>query len=239
MNPKGHPDAPTPEEMKKAQNESVQEASDKTAKMHQLFRMGLANKGELQLMMRAMKGGEDSLKNPKLREKLYELLDKLVDIVTTDGQIYVKVRQSVLKNREDLQAVEELYNMFNVNTFVGVNKAFENLNTNESCCNDCTSLTEELIEEDAVYIDEEGNKENVKLNKIQRGGTKKFYVYTKNDKGNVVKVSFGDPNLSIKRDDPERRKSFRARHNCDNPGPKWKARYWSCRQWRAGAKVED
>lgn len=239
MNPKGHPDAPTPEEIKKAQNEEIQEAPDsRNAKMQQLFRMGLAKKGELQLMMRTLKGGEDALKNPKLREKLYELLDKLIDIVTTDGQIYVKVRQSVLKNREDLQSVEELFD-YGVMNIIGVNKAFENLNTLEDCCDDCASLTEELIEEDAVYIDEEGNKENVKLNKIQRGGSKKFYVYTKNDKGNVVKVSFGDPNLSIKRDDPERRKAFRARHNCDDPGPKWKARYWSCRQWRAGAKVED
>lgn len=217
----------------------INEAPDnRVAKMQQLFRMGLAKKGELQLMMRTLKGGEDALKNPKLREKVYELLDKLVDIVTSDGTIYVKVRQSVMKNREDLQAVEEMFD-FGAMNIVGVNKAFENLNTMESCCEDCSSLDEELIEEDAVYIDEDGNKENVKLNNIQRGGSKKFYVYTKNDKGNVVKVSFGDPNLSIKRDDPERRKSFRARHNCDNPGPKWKARYWSCRQWRAGAKVED
>tara|TARA_A100001035_G_scaffold277542_1_gene274557 strand:- start:418 stop:1134 length:717 start_codon:yes stop_codon:yes gene_type:complete len=79
-----------------------------------------------------------------------------------------------------------------------------------------------------------------KLNKPFRtpGGPKKFSVYVKNEKGNVVKVNFGDPNMSIKRDSPERRKSFRARHNCDNPGPKTKARYWSCRQWRAGSKVE-
>ena len=73
----------------------------------------------------------------------------------------------------------------------------------------------------------------VKLNKPFRtpDGPKKFSVYTKNEKGNVVKVNFGDPNMEIKRDDPARRKSFRARHNCDNPGPKWKARYWSCRNW--------
>jgi len=69
-------------------------------------------------------------------------------------------------------------------------------------------------------------------------GPKKFAVYTKNESGNVVIVRFGDPNMSIKRDDPARRKSFRARHNCDNPGPKWKARYWSCYQWRAGANVK-
>jgi hypothetical protein len=79
------------------------------------------------------------------------------------------------------------------------------------------------------------------LGKIQRtpGGPKKFAVKVKNDKGNVVTVRFGDPNMEIKRDDPERRKSFRARHQCDtNPGPRWKARYWSCRQWRSGKKVE-
>lgn len=71
------------------------------------------------------------------------------------------------------------------------------------------------------------------LNKPFRtpGGPKKFSVYVKNDKGNVVKVNFGDPNMEIKRDDPDRRKNFRARHNCDNPGPKWKARYWSCKMW--------
>jgi hypothetical protein len=73
----------------------------------------------------------------------------------------------------------------------------------------------------------------VTLNKPFRTpkGPKKFSVYTKNEKGNVVKVNFGDPNMEIKRDIPARRKSFRARHKCDNPGPKWKARYWSCRMW--------
>ena len=74
----------------------------------------------------------------------------------------------------------------------------------------------------------------VKLNKPFRtpDGPKKFSVYVKNEKGNVVKVNFGDPNMEIKRDDPARRKSFRARHKCDTaPGPKWKARYWSCKNW--------
>jgi len=80
----------------------------------------------------------------------------------------------------------------------------------------------------------------VKLNKPFRTpkGPKKFAVYTKNEKGTVVIVRFGDPNMEIKRDDPQRRKNFRSRHNCDNPGPKWKARYWSCYQWRDGAKVK-
>lgn len=71
----------------------------------------------------------------------------------------------------------------------------------------------------------------VKLGKPMQGDVKKFKVYVKNDKGNVVKVNFGDPNMRIKKSNPERRKSFRARHNCDSPGPRWKARYWSCRKW--------
>ena len=71
------------------------------------------------------------------------------------------------------------------------------------------------------------------LNKPFRtpGGPKKFSVYVKNDKGNIIKVNFGDPNMRIKDNIPGRRKNFRARHNCDNPGSKTKARYWSCRQW--------
>ena len=90
------------------------------------------------------------------------------------------------------------------------------------------------VEEEAEY---QGRK--VKLNNPMKGDIKKTKVYVRNDKGNVVKVEFGDPNMEIKRDDPERRKNFRARHNCDNPGPKWKARYWSCKFWEKGKSVTD
>jgi cytoplasmic iron level regulating protein YaaA (DUF328/UPF0246 family) len=80
-------------------------------------------------------------------------------------------------------------------------------------------------------------KKNPKLNSPFRtpGGPKKFSVYVKNDKGNIVKVNFGDPNMKIKSNIPGRRKNFRARHNCENPGSKTKARYWSCRQWSDSA----
>jgi hypothetical protein len=78
----------------------------------------------------------------------------------------------------------------------------------------------------------------VKLGKPMRGDVKKFKVYVKNPQGNVVKVNFGHggssakgKTMKIKKSDPQRRKSFRARHNCDNPGPRHKARYWSCRAW--------
>ena len=82
------------------------------------------------------------------------------------------------------------------------------------------------VEEAAEY---QGRK--VTLNKPTKGDVKKSKVYVKNAKGNVVKVEFGDPDMQIQKDIPSRRKSFRARHNCDNPGPKWKARYWSCKAW--------
>ena len=71
----------------------------------------------------------------------------------------------------------------------------------------------------------------VPLGKPMQGDVAKSKVYVKNAKGNVVKVNFGDKNMTIKKNNPARRKSFRARHNCDNPGPRWKARYWSCRAW--------
>ena len=86
--------------------------------------------------------------------------------------------------------------------------------------------------EEAEY---QGRK--VKLGKPMQGDAKKFKVYVKNPKGNVVKVNFGQGGdakggtMRIRKSNPEARKNFRARHNCDNPGPRHKARYWSCRKW--------
>ena len=92
-------------------------------------------------------------------------------------------------------------------------------------------LSESVLEE-AEY---QGRK--VKLGKPMQGDAKKFKVYVKNPKGNVVKVNFGQGGkakggtMKIRKSNPKARKSFRARHNCDNPGPRHKARYWSCRKW--------
>ena len=95
------------------------------------------------------------------------------------------------------------------------------------------SVSADDLDQVAHYMKTASKNEGKKLNKPFRtpGGPKKFSVYVKNDKGNVVKVNFGDPNMRIKDNIPGRRKNFRARHNCDNPGSKTKARYWSCRQW--------
>ncbi len=102
----------------------------------------------------------------------------------------------------------------------------------ESC-----GYTFEFPEDEQPMTEAEYQGRKVKLNKIMQGDTKKFKVYVKNPKGNVVKVNFGhkgkgnEKTMRIKKSNPERRKAFRARHNCDNPGPKHKARYWACRTW--------
>lgn len=94
------------------------------------------------------------------------------------------------------------------------------------------------MEDDEFLNEAEYQGRKVQLGKIMQGDIKKFKVYVKNDKGKVVKVNFGfggksakGKRMSIKKNNPKRRKSFRARHNCDNPGPRWKPRYWACRTW--------
>jgi|TARA_B100000927_G_C16473226_1_gene472370 hypothetical protein len=86
--------------------------------------------------------------------------------------------------------------------------------------------------DDEIVDEAEYRGRKVKLGKPMQGDVKKFKVYVRDPKTkNIKKVNFGDPNMRIKKSNPARRKSFRARHNCDNPGPRTKARYWSCRKW--------
>jgi hypothetical protein len=100
-----------------------------------------------------------------------------------------------------------------------------------SVCNKCAlALLEDIKAGKFPLTEAEYQGRKVPLGKPMRGDVKKFKVYVK--KGDkVVKVNFGDPNMRIKKSNPERRKSFRARHRCDTPGPRHKARYWSCRKW--------
>jgi hypothetical protein len=119
------------------------------------------------------------------------------------------------------------------------------LNENESYCNEYYVENYHDIKEFVEFMksyksdinEAEYQGRKVKLGKPMQGDVKKFKVYVKNPQGNVVKVNFGhkgkggEKTMSIKKNNPERRKSFRARHNCDNPGPRHKARYWSCRAW--------
>lgn len=92
--------------------------------------------------------------------------------------------------------------------------------------NDCEKIGEDADVDEAKYQGRE-----VPLGKKMAGDVKKSKVYVRKPNGNIVKVNFGDKKMRIKKSNPARRKSFRARHNCANPGPRHKARYWSCRSW--------
>ena len=109
-----------------------------------------------------------------------------------------------------LEADEQTLEYLNLNNFVAEGKEFD--------------FNETMTE--AEY---QGRK--VPLGKPMAGDVAKSKVYVKKPNGKVVKVNFGDKKMTIKKSNPKRRKSFRARHNCQNPGPRWKARYWSCRAW--------
>jgi len=138
---------------------------------------------------------------------------------------------------------------------MGLSLAYDNC---ESCDTDSEELTNInlVLPSDNDYVDAGEDTEEydvshltaaeyqgrkVTLNKPFRtpDAKKKFAVYVKKPDGKVVIVRFGSQEMSIKRDDPKRRKSFRARHGCDNPGPKYKAKFWSCFQWRANSPVKD
>ncbi len=138
------------------------------------------------------------------------LLDVLRDKAANDGA-YKKLnfRPVDIRNSQDL--ISNFYNDSSISTWEDVLTKFK---------------TAAVRFNEAEY---RGRK--VSLGKPMKGDVKKSKVYVKGPKGNVVKVNFGDPNMKIKKSNPKRRKSFRARHNCENPGPRWKARYWSCRAW--------
>ena len=92
-------------------------------------------------------------------------------------------------------------------------------------------LLEEKAKQEQTLGEAEYRGRKVPLGKPMQGDVKKSKVYVKGPNGNVVKVNFGDKKMKIKKSNPKRRRSFRARHHCENPGPRWKARYWSCRAW--------
>ena len=130
-----------------------------------------------------------------------------------------ELRKSMKKKREE-----------STNVWLGENELYW-----ENSAGEYGGYTFEFQNEDINEAEYQGRK--VKLGKIMQGDTKKFKVYVKNPKGNVVKVNFGQGGdakggtMRIRKSNPAARRNFRARHNCDNPGPRHKARYWSCRKW--------
>jgi len=116
--------------------------------------------------------------------------------------------------------IEEVYHFFEANIDEGYD------GETEGGYEDDYGTVEDVNLNEAEY---KGKK--VELGKPTKGDVKKFKVYVKNAKGNVIKVNFGDPNMEIKRDDPKRRKSFRARHKCSDAKDRTTPKYWSCKMW--------
>jgi nicotinic acid mononucleotide adenylyltransferase len=175
--------------------------------------------------------------------KLYSKIDTLIDDMRTaerlaqlQDQLFYREKYIIQNNEaspEDVSMAQNLADqIMTMARMVG-------LEQEHSYIQGHVDKIKEIANQDLTESEYEGRK--VKLNDPFRTpkGPKKFSVYVRNEKGNVVKVNFGDPNMEIKRDDPNRRKSFRSRHNCDNPGPKTKARYWSCRMWEKGKTVSE
>ena len=128
-------------------------------------------------------------------------------------------------------AAEELYSILDANENLPewvqakITKAVDYIDTARDYMK-ANKYAEDTQTDEAKYQGRE-----VPLGKKMAGDVKKSKVYVRKPNGNIVKVNFGDKKMRIKKSNPARRKSFRARHNCANPGPRHKARYWSCRSW--------
>jgi hypothetical protein len=134
--------------------------------------------------------------------------------------------QEIINARYSAEAALEVINNANLQRAL-------KLYSEEACCDECEHEIVEEVDWDLLLHEAQYQGKEVSLNKpfYTPDGPKKSAVYTMGPNDKVVIVRFGDPNMEIKKDNPERRSSFRARHNCDDPGPKWKARYWSCKAW--------
>jgi hypothetical protein len=180
-------------------------------------------------------------KNTSLNESLDESIFPGTELLETEqgGSVYQIPLARLLSEEEADEYADKLANFL-------FSEGFDDFDI-EISTDDDTPVVEETYDGDDFFeeygtmwfneddedLDEaEYQGRKVKLGKPMQGDVKKFKVYVKDPKTkNVKKVNFGDPNMKIKKSNPARRRSFRARHNCDNPGPRTKARYWSCRKW--------
>ena len=178
-----------------------------------------------------------------LMESVNEGMFKVIDQIRQDSKDARDFIKNVFsdpdfkdmkKDKEFLKYLKSIYEGFSVVEEYDV----ETLEETKDFINFMKEQNSDIYALNPTLQEAEYQGRDVKLGKIMQGDVKKFKVYVKNPKGNVVKVNFGHggssakgKTMSIKKNDPARRKAFRARHNCDNPGPRHKARYWSCRKW--------
>ena len=181
----------------------------------------------------------ESLLNTAMSESAIGLLEDQTTYEIFEDEDDNQVLRVELHRSLDSTEADELAESLNEKLkAMGLNEFDIEISTDES-------LDEETLEGDdfhsaydVMWFNEDENLDEaeyrgrkVPLGKPMRGDVKKFKVYVRKPNGNVVKVNFGDPNMRIRKSNPARRRSFRARHNCANPGPRTKARYWSCRKW--------
>ena len=247
MRKPGTKGAPTPAQMKRAKGEEVSEKAPNTRDAMKRFKAGEAgftDKSHLKAKGLIPRADGTKKKSPQYEEiqDIYHLDEKIAGLVKKaekSGMPYGILKKvydrgmAAWRTGHRPGTTPQQWAMARVNSFTTKSsgtwgKADKDLASKvrgesfEPLKNNWGEITEA-----AEY---QGRK--VQLNNPTKGDVKKYKVYVRNDKGNVVKVEFGDPNMSIKRDDPARRKAFRARHGCDtDPGPKYKAKYWSCKFW--------
>lgn len=148
----------------------------------------------------------------------------------TDDGIIIEADQTTLDllQENNLLLEEKIKGVDNKACWKGKRYAGRKKKADGSYKDICVPVKNESIQdlEEAEY-----HGKQVPLGKKLPGDVKKSKVYVRKPNGKIVKVNFGDKKMRIKKSNPKRRKSFRARHHCENPGPRWKARYWSCRAW--------
>ena len=184
-------------------------------------------------------------KNPENIKESFKKKGRVTEMATAEStkvDSFLGTIKSSVKSARVVQQVTDFINIARLDPYASYKSLLKDLllfyKGNNEVYNVVQSGLQESKKKGALCeIDqiEEGEYQGrkVKLGKpfYTPGGPRKRAVYVTNDKGNVVKVGFGEPGMKIKKNNPARRRSFRARHNCENPGPRWKARYWSCRAW--------
>ena len=194
----------------------------------------IVSKKNLSKAQSLIKKYQSDLSNTKFRDSMFKLYKESVSTEALsdyerDDVDYEKLYKDYLYSKKrrtegeieeyDVETIEETKDFINF-----MKEYSQMLNLHKEQNSDIYALNPTLNE--AEYQGRKGE-----LGNMMQGYVKKFKVYVNNDKGNVVKVNFGQKGMTIKKDNPGARKSFRARMNCDSPGPRWKARYWSCRKW--------
>ena len=184
-----------------------------------------------------------------LKEYINQPMMLKTSVIVSDGLKYHLLKKIPLSenkfkinSKSFINLINEVRRLYNKG-LIGLNKNDRNIVESDLARkvlleNGQVVYLEIPIEDQNFLSEAEYQGRKVQLGKIMQGDVKKSKVYVKNDKGKVVKVNFGfggksahGKRMVIKKNNPARRKSFRARMNCDNPGPRWKDRYWACRSW--------